>query len=82
LTADQLASLTKPKVPNVTLEVSGNGLVLDDAGSTSQTFDFPELLDADQLQVYNEWLKQSQSSKGAAGVGKPGFEETLGSLEF
>lgn len=75
LTADQLASLTKPKVPNVTLEVSGNGLTLDDAGSTSQTFDYPEFLTPDELKAYEAWM-------ATQGGGKPIFDETLGTLEF
>lgn len=75
LTADQLASLTKPKVPNVTLEVSGNGLTLDDAGSTSQTFDYPEFLTPEELKAYESWL-------GTQGGGKPIFDETAGILEF
>lgn len=75
LTADQLASLTKPKVPSVTLEVSGNGLTLDDAGSTSQTFDYPEFLTPDELKAYEAWM-------ATQGGGKPIFDETLGTLEF
>lgn len=75
LTADQLASLTKPKVPNVTLEVSGNGLTLDDAGSTSQTFDYPEFLTPDELKAYEAWM-------ATQGGGKPIFDETAGTMEF
>lgn len=86
LTADQLASLTKPKVPNVTLEVTGNGLTLDDAGSTSQTFDFPELLEAGDLEIYNEWLKQQDTlnsgGSGNTGGGKPMFEDSWGIMEY
>ena len=75
LTADQLASLTKPKVPNVTLEVSGNGLSLDDAGSKSQTFDYPEFLTPDELKAYEAWM-------ATQGGGKPIFDETAGTMEF
>lgn len=82
LTADQLAALTKPKVPNVTLEVSGNGLSLDDAGSKSQTYDYPEFLTPEELKAYEQWFKQSSGLPGAPGAGKPGIEETLGQLEI
>jgi hypothetical protein len=75
LTADQISQLTKPKVPNVTLEVSGGGLALDDAGSTSQTFDYPEFLSPDELKAYESWL-------ATQGGGKPIFDETLGTMEF
>lgn len=81
LTADQLAALTKPKVPNVTLEVSGNGLSLDDAGSKSQTFDYPEFLTPDELKAYEEWMKQSSGlpGGGAVGGGKP-VDDTYGNI--
>lgn len=75
LSASEIESLTRPKVPNVTLEVSGGGLSLDDAGSTSQTFDYPEFLTADELKAYESWL-------ATQGGGKPIFDETLGTLEF
>jgi hypothetical protein len=82
-TADQLSDLTKPKVPNVTLEVVNGDISLDDKGSLSQTFDYPELLDDAELQAYNEWLNQQQSlGTGTTGGGKSVFDETWGSLEF
>jgi RTX calcium-binding nonapeptide repeat (4 copies) len=81
LTSDQISQLTKPKVPSVTLESSGPAL--DDKGSLSQTFDYPELLDEAELQAYNEWLNQQQSlAAGTTGGGKSVFDETWGSLEF
>lgn len=79
LPTDQI-DLTKPKVPNVTLEV-GNGLTLDDGGSTSMTFDYPELLSPDELAAYDAWLA-TQNPGGTTGGGKAIFDETWGSLEF
>lgn len=75
LTADQISQLTRPKVPNVTLEVNGGGLALDDAGSTSQTFDYPEFLTPDELKAYEAWM-------ATQGGGKPIFDETAGVMEF
>jgi hypothetical protein len=72
LTADQLAALTKPKVPNVTLEVTGNKLTLDDAGSTTQRFDYPELLSPEELRAYESWvLQQKGGTSSGGGGGKP-----------
>lgn len=81
LTADQLASLTKPKVPNVTLEVTGNGLTLDDKGSTSATYDYPELLSADDLAAYEAWMATQNfgGASGGMGGGKP-FDDTYGNI--
>lgn len=82
LTADQIAALTKVKVPNVTIQSSGPAL--DEDGSLVQRFDYPELLSGEELKAYEAWLQLQNggTNGGAAGVGKPGFEETLGSLEF
>ena len=81
MTADQLASLTKPKVPNVTLEVTGNGLTLDDKGSTSATYDYPELLSAEDLAAYEAWMATQNfgGASGGMGGGKP-FDDTYGNI--
>ena len=72
LTADQLAALTTPKVPNVTLEVTGNGLSLDDKNSTTQRFDYPELLSPEELKAYESWmLQQKGGTSSGGGGGKP-----------
>ena len=72
LTADQLAALTTPKVPNVTLEVTGNGLTLDDKNSTTQRFDYPELLSPEELKAYESWmLQQKGGTSSGGGGGKP-----------
>lgn len=75
LSATQIESLTRPKVPNVTLTVNGGGLSLDDAGSKSQTFDYPEFLTPDELKAYEAWL-------ATQGGGKSIFDETAGTMEF
>lgn len=80
LTASQIESLTRPKVPSVTLESSGPALD-QDTGATSMTFDYPELLSADELKAYEAWLA-TQGGGAAGAAGKPGLEETLGALEF
>lgn len=54
--------LTKPKVPNVTLEVVNGPLELDDQGSKAVTFDYPELLDEDELKAYEDWIKSKDTS--------------------
>lgn len=62
---------TKPKVPNVTLEVVGGSPTLDDQGSTSTTFDYPELLSPEELAAYEAWM-QRQSTPTGGGVGGGG----------
>lgn len=79
LTADQIAALTRPKVPSVTLESSGPALD-QDTGATTVTFDYPELLSPEELKAYEAWL--ATQGGGAPGAGKPAIEETLGNLEF
>lgn len=79
LTADQIAALTRPKVPSVTLESSGPALD-QNTGATTATFDYPELLSPEELKAYEAWLA-TQGGAGAA-AGKPAIDETLGNLEF
>lgn len=81
LTADQIAALTRPKVPSVTLESSGPALD-QNTGATTATFDYPELLSPEELKAYEAWLATQGNAGGAAGAGKPSLEETLGALEF
>lgn len=69
---------SKPKVPNVTLEVVGGTF---DDGSTSMGFDYPELLSPEELAAYEAWARQ-QSAAGGTGAGKPVLDETLGNMEF
>lgn len=61
LSLDQVDS-SKPKVPNVTLEVVNGNIDLDDQGSKAVTFDYPELLTGDELKAYEDWLKNGESS--------------------
>ena len=83
LTADQIAALTRPKVPNVTLTVNGGGLSLDDAGSKSQTYDYPEFLSPEELKAYEAWLAtQGAPSGGTGGGGKNMFDESAANLAF
>jgi len=59
-------------VPNVTLEVTGNGLTLDDKNSTTQRFDYPELLSPEELKAYESWmLQQKGGTSSGGGGGKP-----------
>ena len=81
LTADQITSLTTPKVPNVT--ITSSGPALDDQGSTTQRFDYPELLSPEELRIYEQLLiEQNKPGSSGGGAGKPFDEETWGDMAF
>jgi hypothetical protein len=81
-----MADSTKPKVPNVTLEVVGGPIALDDKGSTSQTFDYPEFLSPEELKAYEAWMAtQGGIGGGGGGVnggGKYFDDQSAATLEF
>ena len=81
LTADQIAALTRVKVPNVT--ITSSGPALDDQGSTTQRFDYPELLSPEELRIYEQLLiEQNKPGFGGSGASKPFDEETWGDMAF